>query len=340
MQKNGNTYLFLFFLAIILPVLSYSLFLVSSSAESASTGIITATVAVGICGNNIVEYGEDCDGSALDGQTCQSLGYDAGVLTCGISCDFDKSDCVNLGPDEGSVVFSGKAYPLSIVKILKDGQIAATTAADSNGYFETTLTHLIVGSYSFAIYAYDSNGNKSKTITYTKEISKDEVEEISAIVVPPTLNISDDNIKKGEKITFSGQAAPGAEMTIDLSSGKDNWSFHPTAGSSGYYSYKLDTKDYDVNDYTVSAKTTINNLTSESSEEATFTISESSQISSNSVKGWKKVDFNEDSRVNLIDFSILVHWFDQPSFPSKVDVNTDKKVNLSDFSVMMYYWSG
>ena len=67
---------------------------------------------------------------------------------------------------------------------------------------------------------------------------------------------------------------------------------------------------------------------------------EISDAESSSAKGWKKVDFNDDSRVNLIDFSILIHWFDQPGHPAKVDVNNDNKVNLSDFSVMMYYWTG
>lgn len=345
-----------------------------SPAHAAGFGTVTSLVSIGVCGNNIVERGEDCDGSALDGQTCQSLGYDAGTLTCGIGCDFNVFECVNLGPDEGSVVLSGKAYPNSVVKILKDGQIAATTAADSNGDFKTTLSHLIVGSYSFAVYTYDSNDNKSKTTTYTKEISKDEIKEIAGIIVPPTLRTDTDKAQKGDKIALSGQSAPLAKITIYLFSGSSSWSLSAIAGSNGYYFFELDTNDYAAGSYTVSAKTTIDSLTSEASDAGSFEIndvindnagddttvaddgtddsanssnddssvetSESSETASSSAKGWRKVDFNEDSRVNLIDFSILIHWFDKSDFPPKVDANTDKKVNLSDFSVMMYYWSG
>ena len=238
--------------------------------------------------------------------------------------------------ETGSIVFSGKAYPFSAVRILKDGQIAATTASGANGDFETTLTHLTVGSYSFAVYAYDSNGNKSKTIAYARVISKDEIEEISDVIIPPTLSIDDNKVKKGNKITFSGQTAPSAKVTIYLISDNDSWSLNATAGSNGYYSYELDTDDYDEGNYIISAKATINGLTSEYSEEVslTTTTNYSSECST------KKGDLNCDARVNLIDFSILINWFDSGNFPSKVDINTDKKVNLSDFSVMMYYWTG
>lgn len=336
MKRVGN----IFFGVLLAFAITYIFFSLPLSVESASTGTITATVAVGICGNNIVEYGENCDGSALDGQTCLSLGYDGGTLSCGIGCDFDVSECVNFGPDEGSAVFSGKAYPSSAVKILKDGQIAATTASDSNGNFETTLSNLIVGSYTFAVYAYDSNGNKSKTVTYRKEITKDEIEEISGIIIPPTLETDDDEVEKGEEMTFSGQAVPLSAITIYLFSEKESWSFGATAGSNGYYSYDLDTDDFDEDDYWIYAKATISGQSSEYGEEVSFEISEDSESESALAKGYKKVDFNEDYRVNIIDFSMMVHWFDRSNFPVKIDVNIDEKVNLSDFSVMMYYWTG
>ena len=54
----------------------------------------------------------------------------------------------------------------------------------------------------------------------------------------------------------------------------------------------------------------------------------------------KKGDLNCDVRVNLIDFSILIHWFDSNSYPFGIDTNSDAEINLSDFSVMMYYWTG
>lgn len=336
MEYNGNVY-FLVLMLIFLVVLTG--FWLSPAADSASS-LITATVAVGVCGNNIVEYGEQCDGSALDGQTCLSLGYDGGTLSCNPACGFNISECVNLEPEEevGSIVFSGKAYPQSVVKILKDGQIAATTAGSNSGNFETTLSDITIGSYSFAIYAYDSNGNKSKTITYTREISKDEILEISGIIIPPTLSANKEEVEQGEKITFSGQSAPSAEITIYLDSSDYDESIETTAGSNGFYSYSFDTDDLELDDYEAKAKTTISGFSPSGYSKAIFfEVSENSEISEDDSK---KADLNDDSRVNLIDFSILIHWFELNNFPNKVDLTEDEKVNLSDFSVMMYYWTG
>ena len=51
-----------------------------------------------VCGNNIIETGEQCDSSNLNGQTCQTQGYDTGTLDCypqghAQECMFDTSQC-------------------------------------------------------------------------------------------------------------------------------------------------------------------------------------------------------------------------------------------------------
>lgn len=40
-----------------------------------------------------MDTGEDCDGSALDGESCVSLGLPAGRLACADDCSFDTSGC-------------------------------------------------------------------------------------------------------------------------------------------------------------------------------------------------------------------------------------------------------
>jgi hypothetical protein len=52
------------------------------------------------CGNNIAEIGEQCDGSDLRGQTCNSLfGFIGGNLACNTNCRFDTSNCIGQGVD-------------------------------------------------------------------------------------------------------------------------------------------------------------------------------------------------------------------------------------------------
>lgn len=48
------------------------------------------------CGNAVVDGTEVCDGSNLGGESCSSLGFTGGVLSCASSCGaFDTSACYN-----------------------------------------------------------------------------------------------------------------------------------------------------------------------------------------------------------------------------------------------------
>jgi len=53
----------------------------------------------GRCGDGDIQttYGEECDGANLDEQTCLSLGYHGGTLTCDGDCHRDVSSCVAAG---------------------------------------------------------------------------------------------------------------------------------------------------------------------------------------------------------------------------------------------------
>jgi len=54
---------------------------------------IISSVKVSVCGDGIIEGEEDCEGEDLNGQTCESLGYGPGTLSCDIACEFDVHDC-------------------------------------------------------------------------------------------------------------------------------------------------------------------------------------------------------------------------------------------------------
>lgn len=54
---------------------------------------VDATIQISVCGNNVIEGGEDCEGSDLNGETCLSLGYGPGTLKCDIACTFDTYSC-------------------------------------------------------------------------------------------------------------------------------------------------------------------------------------------------------------------------------------------------------
>lgn len=60
---------------------------------------IDATVQISVCGNSTVEGGEDCEGNDLSSNTCRTLGYSSGSLSCDISCSFDTFSCLTASSD-------------------------------------------------------------------------------------------------------------------------------------------------------------------------------------------------------------------------------------------------
>ena len=46
-----------------------------------------------LCGNNVVDPGEECDGDDLQGMSCDDFGYYFGELACSDECTFDTSSC-------------------------------------------------------------------------------------------------------------------------------------------------------------------------------------------------------------------------------------------------------
>jgi len=66
------------------------------SHVSEATGGITSSTPE--CGNGVKEKGEQCDGEQLARQSCRSLGYTGGILSCESStCKFDVSSCAICG---------------------------------------------------------------------------------------------------------------------------------------------------------------------------------------------------------------------------------------------------
>lgn len=60
-----------------------------------------------VCGNGVLNPGENCDGSALGGNSCVSLGYTRGTLSCNSACQFNTSGCTRCG---NGVCESGEDY--------------------------------------------------------------------------------------------------------------------------------------------------------------------------------------------------------------------------------------
>ncbi len=57
-----------------------------------------AVKGTGFCGNGTLDPGEQCDGTNLNGATCESRGFsNGGTLACAAGCTFDTSGCQRAG---------------------------------------------------------------------------------------------------------------------------------------------------------------------------------------------------------------------------------------------------
>ena len=104
----------------------------SSVKESEVTKrLANETILVSVCGNNITEAGEVCDGADLFSQSCQSKGYVSGKLKCAYDClSFDVSSCYTVKLSECKFTVTGLPYigQVNLVKISDKNNNACANA--------------------------------------------------------------------------------------------------------------------------------------------------------------------------------------------------------------------
>jgi hypothetical protein len=321
-----------------------------SRADITETVTVSATV-VG-CGDGVIQLGEDCDGSNMNGHTCVTEGYVSGSISCQPNCTLNTSSCSNNAPSNGggsnppvsvsstNEIFNGYAYPGSPVTMLKDGQPAGGTTADSIGEFQFRVNNLSNGTYSFAFFATDEDGNQSALTTVPITATGGTVT-TNNIFLSPTIQPVTVALVPGDTLTLAGESAPGADvaLTVFWPSGAPQDTYHAVADANGMYSTAVPTNTFlTEGNYTVTATATLRTLTSTRSLPMTFAVG-------SAPVPYMPGDYNENRRVNLVDFSIALYWYKEPlSDAFKVleirHGNGDGLLNLIDISIIAYWWTG
>lgn len=242
------------------------------------------------------------------------------------------------GPSGLKITFSGKAYPNTTVILLKDAQIVKTALADSDADFVIELQGLSQGDHLFSIYAKDYLGKSSRLLVFPVKGVLDKDTAINDILIPPTISKDKKQVKKGESVDIFGQSIPNAEITIEVETPSGILFFKTPSDIQGKYRYVLSIASLDYGTYKAISEVSFKNTTSKSSF-VSFIVGDET-IFEELVVCPLKADLNNDCAVNLVDFSILIYWFDRPNVPGKVDLNPDGVADLIDFSIMAYYWTG
>ncbi len=241
-----------------------------------------------------------------------------------------------------SVIFSGRAYPLSRVFVLKDGQIAVSTIAGPDARFEVSISGLVTGDYSFAVYGEDSTGSRSNLFTFPLYITYGASTKVSGIFLSPTIAVDKSEVKKGENIVIFGQSTPVSEITISVNS-HEEFFVKKTTDENGVYLANFDTSVLELGQHHTKSKTALSGEVSSFSSVVGFIVGTKNVLAQSEkvVRG----DLNKDGRVNLVDFSIAAYWYKLPlsdifKVTERERLNGDAKIDLVDFSIMAYYWTG
>jgi hypothetical protein len=245
---------------------------------------------------------------------------------------------VEAGTD--SAIFSGRAYPGSIISVIKNGLVVNELPTASDGTFEVPIRSILPGTYTFSVQAKDGTGLKSSKVTYTIVIDSGTATEVRGIMMPPTITTNKLEVKLGDDIIVSGKAIPYSNVAVTLFA-KDGVTRSVVASSSGVWSYTLPTTGLSLGDYNIKSQSKIQSDVSLYSETVLFTVGTSNKIRktvSSLVNA--RCDLNNDGRVNLLDFSIMAFWYKRLGFPLRIDLNSDSRINLTDLSILAYCWTG
>lgn len=352
-------------------------------AQVIGTSTATTTIRVSICGDSIINPGEECDvpgetgsySTSILGRQCNAqclygpyCGDTILQTTFGEECDdgnnvsgdFCTADCKAepLGGGGGSssgsggggsggsdnelgetqVSIQGKAYPNSNVNILQDGDVIGVVRANSAADFFFN-TESEPGTTSFGFWATDKSGLRSISFNTTFDVIQGAVTNVTGIFLPPTLDIDEKVIDRGDVITLTGQSVPEVDIITEIHSDA-NITENTETDTDGDWELVFDTARVDEDVHTAQAKFEFfiggNKSQSSFSQAVTFFVgvSPTAIISSS--------DLNQDGFVNLIDFSILIFWWGTGGGNSNppADINGNSNVGLEDFSILLFNWTG
>lgn len=243
--------------------------------------------------------------------------------------------------------FSGKTSPGATVTLLKDSEIVGAVQSGSGGSFTMTSSGLVGGSYQFAVYATDTAGRRSSSVSIPLTVSSDTTSDVTGIFIPPMLQLNKRSVILGDVIAFSGSTVPGA--TIFLVLDDSAISLTPVITDAfGNYSLIYSSSELSLKTYTVNAQASVDNLVSGFGAPATFRVGTVTVMSTEPIAdtiGGSRGDVNGDGRVDLVDFSIVAYWYLRPLEGDILQIeakalNADGVIDLVDLSIMAFYWSG
>lgn len=238
-----------------------------------------------------------------------------------------------------SVIFSGFTSPNSKVVILKNSIMLGETMSNDLGFFNLSLSNQPSGLSNYSLYGVDKTGVRSSYLNTQINVPSTGSVASQNLLLPPTISTDKTEVKKGDEIRLFGYTLPLATVGLEAL-GKSSDEFTINSNSEGYYNFFVNTKDAQIGKYSAKTKALYGSTATPFSSIIAFLVGSKNVAPEQPGQCPARADFNNDCRVNLIDFSIQAFWYLKPNADPKVDLNSDGNVDLVDFSILAYYWTG
>lgn len=236
-----------------------------------------------------------------------------------------------------SIILKGLASPGATVFVLRDGAVAATTTADPTAGFNVTLSGLGTAVYSFTLYAEDVKGVKTSITSFIQALTDGVSTTVDNIFLGPSIAVDKSVVKQGDTLNIFGFTAPSSNVTVFVNSNQQ-FTNKVAATASGAWFQAFNTQLLDQGSHSTRSQSAKQNMLSVYSNTVAFQVGNQSAPATS---GNMRSDLNNDGRINLVDFSILLFSWNKtnPTNP-KADINKDGIVNLIDFSILLFDWTG
>lgn len=242
------------------------------------------------------------------------------------------------------VLFSGYAFPLSTVTIMKDGIRVLETIAGGDARFSARLGNLSSGTYNFAVYGTDKDGIRSTSWSFPITIEEGDSATISGVFIAPTIEVDKSTVRQGDDIVIFGQTTPESDVTIEVNSETPHFA-QTNSNDDGVYLYNFNTAPLEMGNHTSKSKSLLENGQSSGYGKQVAFVVGTENIPKTIDTSACHADLNADQKINLVDFSIAAFWYGKALSGDIVSkesscLNGDRAINLVDFSIMAYYWTG
>lgn len=319
---------------------------VPGETGSYSTTIVgrqcTPTCAYGpYCGDGILQslFGEECDdGNNDDSDFCSAectiepAGSGGGGSSGGGGGTSGGSN-VPLGDTQVSM--EGLGYPNQTVHILLDAKEVGTIRANSSGSFDFAV-NASPGSASLGFWSNDQFNTKSATYNTSFDVTQGAITTVRGILLPPTISADKTQLNPGETVVLRGQTAPDRTMQLYVN---NQLRQSVQSNSQGVWQISLNTSGFTPAEYGLKVRTLTG--TAPLLRESSFSSVLNLAVGVNG-SATRPSDLNRDGSINLIDFSILIFWWQTNGGNSNppADINRNGNVGLEDFSILLFNWTG